>query len=182
VGPNFLIPAGNWAEWAAAAGASGAILWGVISWSRDRKSLAADRRREIELLESEQARRVGLALGPKSGTPGTYVATVYNTSDLPIRHVRVFATARIVKDGKDVDSATIAFPPVPFIVGRDTYHQEATSDDAHTLVPGASIDWDTAIDFEDNDGTLWSKHAGLPVRKNLRGGTIMYAGPPPRLE
>jgi hypothetical protein len=132
------------------------------------------------LLESEQARRVGLAVGPKSGTPGTFVATVYNTSDLPIRKVRVFATGRIAKDGKDVDSTSIGFPLVPFIAGGDTYLQEGY--DADTRVEAASIAWNTAIDFEDNDGTLWSKHEGHPVGKNLRGGTIMYAGPPPRLE
>ena len=96
-----------------AAGATGAILWGVISWSRDRAFQAADRRRQIELIESEQARKVGFALSPKARDSDVYLATVYNTSELPIRKVNVMAAARIVQDEKTQMRRLSAFLQYP---------------------------------------------------------------------
>ena len=187
-GSDSLDTGRNLAEWAAAAGATGAILWGVISWSRDRAFQAADRRREIELIESEQARKVGFALSPKARDSDVYLATVYNTSELPIRKVNVMAAARIVQDEKDVDAAIISFPPIPIIAGKSNHTEEASPQLTRSRsgdpdpYPDAEISWMIAVDLEDNDGTLWSKHEGAPVKKNLRGGTWMRASLPPTLD
>ena len=94
--PAFFIPAGNWAEWLAALGTSGALIFAVVGLRNERAKDRALTQRQREAEERAQASLVAgwmhnvVLKGFGEGFP-ELVIRVRNGSDLPIYVVTVSA-------------------------------------------------------------------------------------------
>ena len=150
--PTLWIPAGNWAEVAAAVLGGFSLVWLVVSYVRDRKD-----RQFVE--RSQQARRVGAWFDfvPRGGSedgPVTRVRmTVMNSSRLPIRRVLGFVYSA---DGKRCLAALTELPVV-----------RPPDADCSIDVPNLPAGTRLVVVFEDDSGLRWRKYGPGKVLEEL---------------
>lgn len=144
--PALWIPAGSWAEWVAAVGTVTAIGWGAIAWGRDR-------RRALDLEESEQARLVGgYTLG---GGTGPVLIHLINASRFPVANVE----AALIGGGHRV--LACGGPQAPtFVLLPQHSPQTLTIQPPHN-----NVAWHLEIAFNDDNGERWHKYGAAKLRK-----------------
>ncbi len=146
--PRLWVPAGSWAEWVGAVGTVGAIGWGVYAWGHDR-------RMQLELEESAQARLVGGYT--TGGRTEPLVVHPVNSSGFQLQKVEAaligeHGLLEVVYGGRSGE--VVVLPPAP----PGEYNRSVN--------PPPSVECHLEIAFDDDTGQRWHKYgADKPLRK-----------------